>query len=153
MLFSLGGRLPAALLQLFVIYLVMLAILGPGVVLLFLGVADGGFGGLAIGGLVWLVLVGVPLAYCGLGVSFAQLFLVAEPRMTAIEGLRASWRLASGQRWPLLGTLLLTGLLGMAGVLACCIGALASLPLASLVFTAVFLALRNQPLAQQVPSS
>lgn len=60
-----------------------------------------------------------------------------------LEALQRSWQLGSGQRLRALGYSFVAGLVVLLGVLACCVGVLPALPLASMLLLALFLALRN----------
>ena len=95
------------------------------------GLAGGGL--VALAGSIWLLLA----------LTFALLELALDDDVGAIEAMRRSFVLARGKRWAILGVGLLAGLVGMAGMLLCGIGMLASLPLAYLVMSALFLTLRN----------
>lgn len=86
--------------------------------------------------LVYLIYAGVPFA-------FVQLTLAHDPEARPTEIVRACFALVRGNRWNVIGVVWMEELLGLAGVLACCVGVLPALALAQLVHAGLFLALRN----------
>jgi hypothetical protein len=138
-------RLPAALLQVLIIYLVlalaggMLAALGFIIVKITGTTEHPPWPLLAGGSLIALV----PLVYYGLGAMFGMLELIYNPEASALGALRTSFQLIEGQRMSALGISLLSGVVAIAGVIACCIGICASMPLAMLLYCTLFLTLRN----------
>lgn len=54
--------------------------------------------------------------------------LIVDRRLSGIEAVKLSARAALGNFWPLLGLLLLNGVIAFAGVLLCYVGALLALP-------------------------
>jgi uncharacterized membrane protein len=82
--------------------------------------------------------------YVGLGVMFSTVALLVEPETNAFSAFGVSWRAVSGHRLPALGVSLACALLAAIGVIACCVGLLAALPIASLLYCALFLALHNR---------
>jgi uncharacterized membrane protein len=139
-------RLPAVLLQVLIIYLVlglaggMLGALGYIIVKL-TGTSDHPpVLLLAVGGLSAFI----PAVYLFLGAMFGMVELIYNPEISALGALRKSFQLVEGQRWPVLGISLLSGVVALAGVLACCIGIVASMPLSLLLYCSLFLALRHK---------
>lgn len=131
-------RLPAALLLTLIVYSPMLGF-GGGIALLFwtLGKAMYWLAGLAL-------LLGMPVAlYVMLGLAFCQISLVADPALRPLGAVRASWAIARGQRWHVLGVGLVAGILSLLGLLACGVGIAATLPLSFLLYAAFYLALRT----------
>jgi len=88
---------------------------------------------LLIGGIgAMLILAVPPLVYVWLGVYLGEL-AVALDGASPVHALRRSWSLAHGNRMPLLGfavVCLLIQFVSLAGVLLCCVGLLATVPLA-----------------------
>jgi hypothetical protein len=131
-------------LRLLVQYLVMFA---------FFGVAAGIPTGIILG-LVpmdqWLAaflitgaVLAVPVMYVALGLSFMQAELVYDDEAGPLEAIRRSWVIVRGHRlWAFVGGLVY-GLAMFVGLLACCVGMLATMPFAHLVYAALYLALRN----------
>jgi hypothetical protein len=138
-------RLPGALLQVLIFYLVAglgLGALGGlifGATRLFGASTTQSWIAFGIGGLIALV----PCVYVGIGTVFGMLELLYNPEASALSALRTSFELVSGRRWRVLGISLLAGVIAVAGALACCVGVLATMPLAILLHSAFFLALRN----------
>ena len=136
-------QLPNALLQLLVIYAALAIELG---LLYLLFVALGGFGA---GWKPFAITAGTAvvtspaIVYVWLGVTFAMLVLVHDPRANAFSALATSWRIAAHHRFEILGICLLAGIVAMLGVIACCVGVFVSLPIASLLYCSLFLALSN----------
>lgn len=90
-----------------------------------------------------LLVLTVPIVYVALGLLFMQYEIVYDPAAGPVTAIRRSWQIARGQRWYVLGVSLLAGLIGLGGALLCCIGVLASYPLAMLILASLYLALRN----------
>lgn len=86
-----------------------------------------------IGGLGAAAFLAVPaVVYVGLGTFLGEL-AVSLDGMDAVSALRRSWALASGNRLPMLVFAIASGLVQLAsvlGLLLCCVGALATMPLA-----------------------
>jgi hypothetical protein len=139
-------RLPAALLQLLIMYLPIALYAGTVAALAYGLPLLRGQGSkpspvvVALGAVVGLV----PLFYYGLGVMFAMTALVNDAKISAVDALRTSLRFVEGQRWHVLGITLVSGIVAMAGVLVCCVGALATLPFATVLHCSLFLALAKE---------
>lgn len=143
--------LPSLLLQLLIVYLALAVIAAVGGGLAFaaykLFSRDAS---IAVGALYVLALL--PLfVYAGLGLAFSMLELVHEPNAGAIPALRTSWALAEGRRWSMAGVLFVSGLIAGIGVVACCVGVLASMPLGALLYGALYLALKAPGRANALP--
>ena len=95
---------------------------------------------IAMGGMLVLFF---PLIYVWLGLFSMQYEIVHDASVGPIEAMRRSWNLARHQRWYIFGVGVLAGLIMMGGVLLCCVGILASYPLALMLFASLYLALRN----------
>lgn len=84
-----------------------------------------------------LILFIVPGVILGLGLSLSQ-FYVVDADMGPIDAMRASWEATKGQRGQVFVLALLSFLIFILGVLACCIGALAAGPLVYLSWAIMF---------------
>ncbi|HEX7480431.1 MAG TPA: hypothetical protein VF331_21700 [Polyangiales bacterium] len=137
-------RLPEALLQLCITYAAFGALLGA------FGLAawKAGASQLWFVGLVALV-AAPPTVYVGLGFVFAQISLVADPNATAWSAMRSSWTIVSGRRWAVLGVSVVAGIFACLGLFACGVGFVASLPLGTLLYSALFLALKTETTADR----
>jgi hypothetical protein len=135
--------LPAALLQLLVIYGSTALCAGIGYLLyrLLASAASAQIGAIVVG-LLALLLVPVGI-YIATGLVFSVLELAYNPTANALSAIQTSWQLADGRRWKISGVLFVAGLIGGAGLLACCVGALVSAPLGMLLYGALFLALKQ----------
>jgi uncharacterized membrane protein len=89
--------------------------------------------------------------YASLGVTFALIDLAYDPGASALSALRTSWRLAAGRRLSIAGLMLVSGLIGLVGVLACCVGILASLPIGFMLTCSLYLALRRPGESNALP--
>jgi hypothetical protein len=138
-LFSRASRMPAALGQMLLIYSGMIVLLLPFAVLFF--VHDQATQLKIAAGLVLLELI--PFAYLGIGLMFAQIELVYNRDAGALSGIRTSFELVRGQRIRVLGMMFVFGLIAIAGVLACCVGAIPTMTIAGMLSCALFLALRT----------
>ncbi len=88
---------------------------------------------IAIGPLVWL----------GISILFAQMELATDDSVGAVESIRRSFALVKGQRLAVFAFSFVAGLAGLLGLVACCIGVVASLSFSQLALVALYLALRN----------
>ncbi len=96
--------------------------------------------------LVGLVLCIVPGIIFAL--MFSQfLFLIVDRNAGIIDSLGLSKRLTDGNKLTLLGVYLLTLLINIGGVLACCIGIFFTAPFTAVLSAVVYLALTGQPTA------
>lgn len=77
------------------------------------------------------------------GIAFMQAELVYNDDAGPIDAIRHSWRIARGKRWRIIGVGLLAGLIVLGSFMLCGVGLLFGAPLSSLLFGALYLALRN----------
>lgn len=108
-----------------------------------LGLGEGfGVAGIIAALVIWMVVFAAG-AYLMMGVSFANLEIVAHPTVGAVAGLRNSWAIARGKRLEIFGLFMVTAALYLAGAIACLVGLLFTLGYALVLFAAFYLALRN----------
>jgi hypothetical protein len=75
--------------------------------------------------------------------AFVMFELAHDPNAGMVGAMQASLRLVDGQRMRVLGMSSLAMLISLAGVLLCCVGVFASVPLSTLLYGAMFLALKQ----------
>jgi hypothetical protein len=138
-LFSRLGRLPALLVLMILIYF-MVALFAVPVAGAYFAVEEAAR--LRTAGIAAAVMV-FPMIYVMLGMSFAMLELVYNPKAGPLAALSTSFRLARGKRWATLGVAIFTMIVIMVGALACCVGFVPSMALGTLFYGAFFLALRT----------
>lgn len=97
--------------------------------------------------LVGFMLVAL-LIYLAAMVVVLPVSLFATPelivgRCNAVEAVKRAWELGNGQRLRTFGYSFIAGVLVILGVLACCVGVIVALPVASMLILALFLALRR----------
>lgn len=85
------------------------------------------FGVLAIFGLFWLVVL-VVVIVISVGFTFAYP-LIVDRKLAGFDAVKLSFRAALANFWRLLGMMLLTSLLSVAGVLACYVGVFFVMPI------------------------
>jgi hypothetical protein len=137
-LFSRASRIGTGFAQLLLMYLAMALLIAPLGAAFFLD--DSVRWQVAGGGLLVLLF---PLCWVGLGFAFSMLDLAYDPNATATSSIRKSFALVSGQRWRVVLMGLVAGVAVVAGVIACCIGVLPAMSLATTLFCSMYLALRN----------
>lgn len=93
--------------------------------------------------LVALVALAVPLLYFSLPLAFWQHELALNDGASAMGSLRACYTLARGQRLSILGVVVLSVLLLLGGLIACCVGMIPALALVQLLLTGLYRALRR----------
>ena len=150
-MFARVRALPAQLLAVVIIYvaLALCALLG--------GLAFWACGGAdnlpqsAWAVITYVVLLTPALAYALTGITFVTFELAHDPSVSAISALQNSWALAHGKRWQIGGILTVSAFIAGAGVIACCVGVVASFPLGMLLSSALYLALKNQPRGDAAP--
>jgi hypothetical protein len=104
-----------------------------------LGASTGALVGLFVMGVVLLV----PLLYFTLPLVFWQHELAFNDRATAMDALRAGYTLARGQRLSMVGVLLVSVLLLVGGLLACCVGLIPAMAFSQLLLAGLYRALRK----------
>jgi hypothetical protein len=77
------------------------------------------------------------------GIAFMQAELAYNDDAGPIDAILYSWRIARGKRWRIMGVGLLAGLIALGSAMLCGIGLLFGAPLATLLFCALYLALRD----------
>jgi hypothetical protein len=93
----------------------------------------------AIAGLIFLPVY----VYLVLGIVFAQTELAFNDESGPISALVYSWRIARGRRLRILGVSIVAGLIMLGSMMLCGIGLFFGLPFATLLYVALYLALRN----------
>ncbi|MGB5348727.1 MAG: hypothetical protein WBN10_03965, partial [Polyangiales bacterium] len=81
--------------------------------------------------------------YIVTGIAFIQAELAFNDDAGPIEAIVYSWRIARGKRWPIIGIGLLSMLIFGGSAMFCGVGLLFGAPLATLLFAALYLGLRN----------
>jgi hypothetical protein len=124
---------------------VVAAALGPGFGAAYaLGGSHPATIGLFVGGVLALL---VFFLYVGLGVS-QYMFALIDQDCDVLASLRISWLIMRGNRLSFFALALLVGLLGMAGVLACLVGAIFTVPLGYFLIAIAYLRMTGQPTAE-----
>jgi hypothetical protein len=77
------------------------------------------------------------------GIAFMQAELAYNDDAGPIDAVLYSWRIARGKRWKIIGVGLLAFLILMGSGMLCGVGLLFGAPLSSLLFGALYLALRD----------
>jgi hypothetical protein len=90
-----------------------------------------------------MALLIVPGVIATLGLAIAGNYVVDQD-MSATESMAASWRATNGFKGRILVLVIYTGLLTIAGLLACGVGILVSLPVIGLAITLLYLRLNGQ---------
>ena len=89
-------------------------------------------------------LVAAPVyIYVILGLLFAQMELAFNDDAGPIDAIIYSWRIARGKRWSIFGVAVISTSILLGSLMLCGIGVLFGAPLATLLFGALYLALRN----------
>jgi hypothetical protein len=140
-----AGAMGAALLG---IELVLLAVFGLGFSSLDAG--DWTLGTLVVSAVLGLVGFCASV-YVALGLVFACLEIVAQPELSVRQALRNAWRIAAGERLTLGFGIFLINLALFAGLLMCGVGIVFTLGFASVLFAALYLALRNGAPVEAAP--
>jgi hypothetical protein len=91
-------------------------------------------------GYVFLVVPGVII---GLGLMFSQ-FYVVDADMGPIEGMKASWQATNGHKGKLFLFSLVGGIVIFLGLLACCVGIYATLPIFWIALSIVYVRLSGR---------
>ncbi len=84
----------------------------------------------------------VAIIFFTLSVIFAQMELVYGG-CSGVEALQRTWSLASGNRLTILGYLMVSGLIAIVSIAACCVGFLAGFPLSQMLLVGLYLSLRK----------
>lgn len=91
----------------------------------------------------WSVLWLVPAIFIWLPISQSAYFMF-DKDLSIGKAIRASIEVTRGRRLDIFLASLLAGLIGCAGMFACCIGALGTIPLAMMVFPVIYARLTGQ---------
>lgn len=89
------------------------------------------------GVLLGYVLLIVPGIILGLGLAFAQ-FYVVDQNMGPIDALKASWEATKGHKGNIFLFGLVAVLIGVAGYAACCVGVFAAIPLIMVAWATIY---------------
>ncbi len=105
-----------------------------------------GMNGAVVGSVVGIAIAVVPLIVVSLVVSQFQ-YLIIDQNVDAAESLRVSYEVTNGNKLLLLILYFLSGLIVVAGALACLIGLLFAVPFVWLIFAVAYLTMTGQPTA------
>jgi len=94
--------------------------------------------------IVSVVLLMIPLTYVSVPIMFA-FPLIVDRGIGFREGLTTAFKTVSAQWFSALGILILVGLVAMSGVILCCVGMLATLPIAYLVYAQAYRQMFGDP--------
>jgi uncharacterized membrane protein len=94
----------------------------------------------------------IPGVLVGLGLVLSQ-FYVVDARMGPISALSASWKATSGQRQKVFILTFAVGLLCVAGLLTCGIGAFVAVPVGNMALAIAFLRMSGRERAQSYAPS
>ncbi|QDT66179.1 hypothetical protein [Calycomorphotria hydatis] len=140
-LFTGINKLPQALLNGLVFFILIYLPMLPGGAVMVAGAAIGGNDEdtfLAIGGIM-ILLGGIATFYISLRMMFFQLIIVDETNNdSGLQPLSNSWRITSGHGLRIFLLILLSMVIQMAGMMACCVGLLFSTPLITIMFTEAY---------------
>ena len=101
------------------------------------------FTAIGLGLLCWIPALIVSLMYSQF------YYLIIEQDAGILESMSLSRQITAGNKLTLFAVWVLVGLLNMVGVLACCVGLLATAPFGALINVVVYLAMTGQPTADQ----
>jgi uncharacterized membrane protein len=99
-------------------------------------------------GFALLIVPGIILAT---GLAYATFFSV-DAGLGPVASLKASWQATRGQKWQLFVFLFVISLIMIAGLLACCIGVYASMPLAYVALAIVYLRISGRGAPRLAPA-
>jgi len=110
-----------------VVYLVTSAISGgePTVAFIIAYIMSIGFA------LVWSLFLYTIWGFC--------IFGILEKDLGPVEALKYSATITKGRRWKIFWTIVLLGIVAMAGIIACCVGILFTIPLGLLGFATIYI--------------
>ena len=88
-----------------------------------------------VGVLPILLICMIPVTYLTVNWLFTQ-SLIIDKQMDFLTAMKTSWKMARKHWWHVFGLLVMTGLLNVAGLCACCVGVLFTIPIgiAALLF-------------------
>jgi len=93
---------------------------------------------------VAVVLAIVPLFYFGMPLYLLQPAMAFEETFSPTDIIRHCYTIARGERLSIFGVTMVGGLLGLAGVMACCVGIIPALALFQVLIGGLYLALRTE---------
>jgi hypothetical protein len=96
------------------------------------------------------LLLMVPIVYFTLPIYYLVPELVLQERPQLMHAVRNCYRVAQGQRLPMLAILLLGGALVVGGMMLCCVGMFPALALMTLLMGGLYLTLRRGALPAEV---
>jgi hypothetical protein len=104
-----------------------------------IGQENGAIAGLVIG----LLLMIVPLVWVTIPLTFVPFEVAIGGETSAVQAVKNAYRIVEGRRWSTIGFMIISGLITMAGVIACCVGMVPAAALAQMLTFGLYLALRN----------
>ncbi len=75
-------------------------------------------------------LLGMALAFAVGAATLFSMFLIVDRKMEFWPAIMASYEVVKGNFWPFLGFSIVVGLIAQAGFMLCCVGGLATIPIA-----------------------
>lgn len=108
------------------VFLIVAVVLGPGIFLTAMMKSE-------VPAIVAVVLVFIPILYFSVAIGFV-FPLIVDKQIGFWEAIRTSLATVHRQWFQAFGLMILVGLIAIVGMLACCVGMLATIPLAYLVW-------------------
>jgi hypothetical protein len=125
----------------------LLLFLAPGVFVGFLAFFVARAGGVAATYALAFAAV-LPIVWLWLALYFAQVEIALDDEVGVTDAIRNAMVICKGKRLAICGVFLLAGFIGAAGLLALCVGVVASAALAMVTSVGLYLTLRWQPEAR-----
>lgn len=126
-------------------YLLLFAgLMAPFGALAGVGLLQGIDEGLLFGGIAVAFLVLMPiLVYVMLGLGNAGIEAVIDPEVGLMDAFKRSWAVADGQRFTMILSGIMTTLLSILGLVACCVGVIPMWVLSMFLWAATYMGLRT----------
>lgn len=122
----------------------VLAVVG-GIVAVLLAIGAGDQ--LAFGLILLVVLVSVPVMMAAYWMLWSWPMAVADGRATWLDSFRVAYQISMQNKMTSFLLIILTALLGIAGLMACYVGQIFTTPLATLMLATAYLMMTTQPIA------
>lgn len=96
----------------------------------------------------------IPGIFLSARLGFVHELIYDNPEMGVVDAFKASWELTSGNSGSLMGLVVMTIVIAIAGLICCCIGIVAAVPFTALISTVAYVTMHdnNDPSESNVPT-
>lgn len=99
-----------------------------------------------------MVFIGIPLGFVIQWLMWSWIFVVSDGKTSTIDSIRAAYRIGMHNKMTSFLLMMITAVLSMAGMSACYVGQIVTIPITMLMYGVAYLMITNQPIHHPKPA-